>query len=322
MRVISWEIARRRDRIEAEKALSKPMLTWHSWAMKQMNKNSLKLMQLMAEHNYISRQEIGKIVGSRWAVLRKVNSLLKLRLIASFETQLAPRIVYCLTFRGYHFLRQINRLRVSRYFKPNDFRQITLAHTLACVQTQIAFENFSYIVNYKSTKVLNAGKDKLPTLQPDAEFIFKENLMSNAQLFRGAVEVELSRKSALRNRQRLLKYGSRSDLKIVVWVCGSEYIIRDLQSIVSSTELREPEMFRFVLYGEMLEKGLKTKFMLSSLVVSVFQLYDRRQKNNLNQCLQQAFTEDDETGFGSLGIAIKYKKDYLKRLREGTYYEK
>ena len=27
-------------------------------------------------------------------------------------------------------------------------------------------------------------------------------------------------------------------------------------------------------------------------------------------------------GLESLGIAIKYKKDYLKRLREGTYYEK
>lgn len=220
-----------------------------------------KILKLMAEHNYISQQEIRRIWSSSKTLCAKPEGLQEVNLITSFLTGLNPKIAYCLTAKGYHFLQSHNALRVSQHFYPNDFNPSTFAHTLACVQTQLAFEKHPFIQNYLSTKVLNKGKDKLPKLQPDAEFVFRKNGTTDAEPSRGAVEVELSRKSPQRNIERMVKYSNRLEIRVVLWVCGSDYIMHDLQSVVKKADkiagnLRDIDKFRFVLFQDILTNSL------------------------------------------------------------------
>lgn len=220
-----------------------------------------KAMILIAEYNFVTPDILQAFLGNRNTIFKKLTALEKGGLITNFPTGTIPQKAYCLTARGYHFLQQNNKLHVSRHFKPSEYRQTTLQHTLACIRTQLAFEKHSYVLSYESTKVLNAKKDKIPPLQPDAEFAFKENLTPEAKILRGAAEIELTRKSTDttgmdRNAKRYLRYDARPEIAVVVWICGSESVRENLQKVLRTIKSTHPETHRFVLYEDVINKGL------------------------------------------------------------------
>ena len=105
---------------------------------------------------------------------------------------------------------------------------------------------------------------KLPSLQPDAEFMYKETLLADSAVLRGALEVELTRKSADangldRNVKRYLRYNARPEISLVVWVCGSESVKFNLQKVLGGlggAKIKDASKHRFLLFNEVLKKGL------------------------------------------------------------------
>lgn len=232
-------------------------------------------MKLMAEHNYITSQNFELLAWYRMRAWRLVRSLSSAGFIASFDTMPAisrgiywnsrnSRRAYCLTKRGYEFLRKHDSLRAASYFKPSRYRIITLNHTAACVQTRIRFQGHSAVQDYQPDRILMRSNPQLHWSRrkainfPDAMFVYV-SLKENYRRHCGAVEVELSRKTSARTEEKLRAYMNRDDLSVVVWVCGSEYIREDIKRATA----RFPHMphparglFRFVLYSDLLKHRL------------------------------------------------------------------
>ena len=175
----------------------------------KVREKTIGAMALMAEYNYVAAHNLARILGNRNTVYKYLFELERQRFIVQFPTKLMPTKAWCLSVRGYRFLRGLERLRVSRGFKVSSYRETTLRHTLACVDVQIAMQKHPQVLDYQSTKVLNANKTEIPPLQPDAEFMFSGSSTLGAPQMRAAVEVEISQKNYERNLGRIHKYSGR-----------------------------------------------------------------------------------------------------------------
>jgi len=239
-----------------------------------INHEVMKLMQLMAEHRFVSSAEVIKILGYKMKAWRKINDLQSSELINVFETMPSiyngiywnvrmARKAFSLTRSGYQLLEKERHLRVFRRFYPSHYKISSLPHTTASAQAHIAFTTDYRIKEYFPENVIEAMNEKNrtvyrsnnPDLRPDAEFNFVDS--ETKDLKRGAIEVELTKKMVSRYKAKCKEYLNRSDIKVVVWLCIDESIRKNIKRSFDDEIRRYEGLFRFINFNDLVKNGLK-----------------------------------------------------------------
>lgn len=225
---------------------------------KETTETGLKILQIAAEHGFITAKEIEQISKSEKQAFRYINNMNNRNgFLENFNTNLKPLKAFFVTKKGADVLSNVGRFRVVSLFKPCDFGPSEYYHNLAIIQARLAIEKHPQFVDFETPRVLMARIGDLPELKPDAEIIFRENLTPESRTFRAGLEVELRPKWHKRNIRKMLKFdsGKFSHLQSVIWVCNDNATIDALCRAIKDSKIFEPSKHRFLLLSELLAKG-------------------------------------------------------------------
>lgn len=221
--------------------------------LKNLNKNMLKMMQIIAENNYITANELGMYFGNRMSPYRYINYLKRTFVIEEIDTMMYPRKAYCLNDDGYKFLESLNLLRISQKFNKTDYVATQFYHKTIAAQVRIIFEQHPYVVDYRPAKVIayflqKDGKNP-PSKQCDAEIFIK----GKEKEYIAGLEVELNQKKKETYAKNILDLDTvRQDLHCAWWLCNSEVIISAVSEMVNKLrpQLKFPDKQFFCLLDE------------------------------------------------------------------------
>ena len=226
---------------------------------KETTETGLKILQITAEHGYVTAKEIEQISKSEKQAFRYIKSMNDVSgFIEHFNTGLKPLKAFYVTKKGANVLSGAGRYRVVSLFKPCDYGPLAFYHNLAVIHARLAIEKHPQFYDFETPRVLMARVAELPELKPDAEVVFKENLVLESRLLHAGLEVELHPKSHKRNVEKIRKYDASafSHLKSVIWVCSDNAVVNSVTKAIKEKGSFLPLKHRFILYKDLLEQSI------------------------------------------------------------------
>ena len=233
--------------------------------IKSVNERVVYLLQLIAEHEYMSFEEMYLLFGTYSTASRYLNFLKNMGMIQEFVTKLKPSKAYCLSKSGWQVLAQTGKLRVDEKFNLSDYNYVKFPHNIACLRVRILFEKHPLVVDFKSSKVvLYELKQKVV----EKEKVFRkqwkqfdaEMFVKGKKEYKVGVEVELTQKSSEAYAKKFLSIeATRNDIDFVAWLCSDQTILDKLIEIARGLEMKVASYkHRFCLLNEFFEKRFET----------------------------------------------------------------
>lgn len=234
--------------------------------IKSVNERVVYLLQLMAENEYMSFEEILLAFESKSTASRYLNFLTNMGMIQEFVTKLKPSKAYCLSKSGWQVLAQAGKLRVDDKFNLSDYNYVKFPHNIACLRVRIIFEKHPFVCDFKTTKVVlyelkQKQIDKVfrkQWKQFDAEMIVK----GKTKQYRVGIEVELTQKSSEAYVKKFLNIeATRSEVDFVAWLCADEVIINKLVEVLNAMRTKvSATKHRFCLLNEFYTKKFEAEW--------------------------------------------------------------
>lgn len=193
---------------------------------KFLTEKALKLMRVMAEHGYLTINEIGLIYKHQTHAYRVLKTLKELELIAEFDTGLRPRTAYVLQAKGYRALKDRELLRVERRVGAQDFKPFIFNHRMTCARAGLRLKEQPFVQDFWPESLLWERRRDPKAKVCDGEFLFAPPGYKRAR--RVGLEVELTLKNADKLRESFRGLADRTDLEQVWWLAGSWTIARAL----------------------------------------------------------------------------------------------
>ena len=224
--------------------------------LKKLNEKAKKVLVLMAEHNYISINEVKLLVSERTAA-RYLTSFKKWGITQSIEFPYSYKrnVIHCLTPWGYKVLENHKRLRTKKRFTPSSLRPSYVLHNLTVIQARLAIEKHPDVVDFQSEKVMRhyyweTHHETFRGKSCDAEVFIQR-----AKKYKVGLEVQISRKAIDTYQSYMRKLDQRSDLDLILWVCADKNIMKGLQ--LAARKEGSSQGYWFTTTEELKEKGLE-----------------------------------------------------------------
>lgn len=193
---------------------------------KLLTEKTVRLLRVIAEHGYLTINEIGFIYRHQTHAYRVLKGLKDLNLVGEFDTTLRPRTGYFLKPKGYRTLRERGQLRLRRRFDTREFKTFIFTHRMACAKVGIMLEDHPLVKSFLPESLLWERRKDADEKLCDGEFLFKAPGWEQAR--RVGLEVELTLKNNDKLRESFESFIRRDDLDQVWWVCGNPTIAKAL----------------------------------------------------------------------------------------------
>jgi len=241
--------------------------------IKETTETGLKILQITAEHGYITAKEIEQITGTERSAFKYINTMNDVEgYLEYFMTGLKPMKAFYLTRKGADVLSRAGCFRVASLFKGScDFGGSEFFHNRAIIQARLCIEKHPSFADIETPRVLLARVGDVAGLKPDAEIKYSDKIGGETREFRAALEVELHPKWHKRNILKMKVYDRKtrigkdnngyerfSDLSYidnVIWVCNDQVTIDALCRAVKESRVMETSKHHFLTLSELLEKG-------------------------------------------------------------------
>ncbi|HAZ07369.1 MAG TPA: hypothetical protein DCZ01_02350 [Elusimicrobia bacterium] len=223
---------------------------------KLLTEKTVRLLRVIAEHGYLTINEIGFIYRHQTHAYRVLKGLKDLNLVGEFDTTLRPRTGYFLRAKGYRTLRERGQLRLKRRFDTREFKTFIFTHRMACAKVGIMLEDHPLVKDFLPESLLWERRKDADEKLCDGEFLFKAPGWEQAR--RVGLEVELTLKNSEKLRESFESFIRRRDLDQVWWVCGNPTIAKALGYWIGRIR-RHTEQQHFLCT---LEEALKTQHQL------------------------------------------------------------
>jgi hypothetical protein len=235
--------------------------------MRKTNERVIKIMQLMAEHNfigfdeilcYLSQTKIKRDSAERQAI-RYLKLMKNYNWVSTFLTPFRKeQKVHYLTKLGYQVLKEHGKLRTNpkNRFVPSKCCFSTLFHTLAVVKARVIMESHDYVKNFKPDKIIRSEYYEKHRKQIAGGRICdgEMEVATPRGSFKMGVEVQLANKG----EDTLRKYFRRIDewgFDRCLWVCEDQVIINRLISVIKNEGAYTTSLFTTL--NELENKGLQ-----------------------------------------------------------------
>ena len=196
-----------------------------------------RILSVISEHGYVTQTLIGKIVRNLRTGYRYVNLLKEFDYVEAFPSYSSGSEVFCLTKKGWLHLATNGAIRVLKNFTKSDYTVAQFFHTVAGVEVRLIFEQHPFVVDYRPSRVLKyfavlnqpssgPSSGAIRGKQCDAEMI----LQTPKNRYAVGIEIELTQKKTETIAKMFTNLSAyRQDLSSVLWLCGSEAIIKSMQ---------------------------------------------------------------------------------------------
>lgn len=224
--------------------------------LKKLNEKAKKVLVLMAEHNYISINEV-KLFASERMAARYLKLLKNWAFVQSIEFPYSYKrnVIHCLTPLGYKVLENHKILRAKKRFTPSSLRPSYVAHTLTVIQTRLVFEKHPAVVDFQPEKVTRHNYWETHHETFKGKSCDAEVFIQRAKKYRVGLEVQISRKAIDTYQSYIRKLDRRSDLDRIIWVCADKNIMKGLQLAVRKENSLQGHFFTTT--EELKQKGLE-----------------------------------------------------------------
>lgn len=230
--------------------------------IKKINEKVLKIMQLMAEHNYVNLEVVKGFIPSEKDKTKEVMAARYLRFLKEqkfSKTMRVPLANWCLHYlagKGWKMLHHQHRLRLKNRFSISGLPVLrNIEHTLKTIEVRAVIERDPYVIDFKPEKVLGhefwqKRGEVFRGKSCDAEITWQHK-----KRYTLGLEVQLSRKSKDTYERYMSRLRERTDLNMILWVCASKNIIMGLQKATK----KEPSLqaHRFCLLDDLKKNGLR-----------------------------------------------------------------
>src|ERR1700676_4951260 len=136
------------EMMEGEKEVGNEELSGRELESKFLTEKSVRMMRVIAEHGYLTINEIGLVYKHQTHGYRVLKGLKELGLIGEFDTGLRPKTGYVLRAKGYRILKERGQLRLKRRFSLEDYKTFIFGHRMTCAKVGLILEEHPLVKDF------------------------------------------------------------------------------------------------------------------------------------------------------------------------------
>lgn len=230
--------------------------------IKKINEKVIKIMQVMAEHNYVNLESAKGFIPSKKDETKERIAARYLRFLKEqkfskiMRVPLANWCLHYLTGKGWGRLRYEHRLRLKNRFSIDKLPALrNIQHTLKVIEVRAVVERDPCVVDFKPEKVLGHEFWQKRGEVRKGKSCDAEITWQHKKRYALGLEVQLSKKSKDTYERYMRRLRERTELSVILWVCASKNIILGLQRATK----KEPSLqaHRFCLLDDLKKNGLR-----------------------------------------------------------------